>query len=324
MILTQPEQLLLDLLAIPSVSGTEQAIIDRVAETLGGTFRVERIPVDETRSNLLCTVGSPRVLLAAHLDTVPGTVEIRVDDENIHGRGACDNKGAAAAMITAALQAVSEDATDFGLLFTVGEETNFDGAIAVQKFFADNDIVPERIVIGEPTGLQIVTAQRGITSVEILCDGTAEHSSTDHPDSAIHKLAALLAAFLKNTFPETTYHVGLIQGGTADNVVAAHATATLLFRSMNPELETLIHRALADTNVPHTIKTLQTVPPVDHTAPSFARNAVAYFTEMAFLKNSFVLGPGSITDAHTASERVSRRELNEAVAQYRAFLPKRD
>ena len=319
--LTQTERLLLDLLAIPSVSGNETAVVDHVATILGDRFAVERIAVDDARSNLMCTIGTPRVLLAAHLDTVPGTVDIRVDDASIFGRGSCDNKGAAAAMIVAALQAADDGATDFGLLFTVGEETCFDGAIAVQTVLRKRQIVPDRIVIGEPTGLEIITAQRGIYGIEISCEGTAEHSSTDHPDSAIHKLVALLDAFLKNQFEETTYHVGLIHGGTADNVVAANASAHLVFRSTDPTIAEQVECALDATRVPHAVRVVHDIAPVDHTAPPFPRNVAPYFTEMAFLPNSFVLGPGSIKDAHTATEHVSRAELNEAVGRYRAFLP---
>lgn len=319
--LTQTEQLLLDLLAIPSVSGNERAVIDHVASLLGDRFAVERIAVDDARSNLLCAIGTPRVLLAAHLDTVPGTVDIRVDDASIFGRGSCDNKGAAAAMIVAAIQAADEGASDFGLLFTVGEETCFDGAIAVQTLLRERQVVPDRIVIGEPTGLEIITAQRGIYGIEVSCEGMAEHSSTDRPDSAIHKLVALLDAFLKNQFDETTYHVGLIHGGTADNVVAASASAHLVFRSTDPTITDRVARALDATNVPHSVRVAHDIAPVDHTAPPFLRNVAPYFTEMAFLPNSFVLGPGSIKDAHTATEHVSRVELNEAVGRYREFLP---
>ena len=319
--LTQTEQLLLDLLAIPSVSGNERAVIDHVATLLGGRFAVERIAVDDARSNLLCTIGVPRVLLAAHLDTVPGTVDVRVDDASIFGRGSCDNKGAAAAMIVAALRAADEGAKDFGLLFTVGEELpEFDGAAAAAKYLSERNVVPGRVVIGEPTNLAVITAQRGIYCVEVSCEGTAEHSSTDAPDSAIHKLISLLGGFLANQFDETTYHVGLIEGGTADNVVAARAKATLLFRSADPEIIETVARALAATNVPHATSVLQSIPPVDHTVPPFARNVALYFTEMAFLPNSIVIGPGSIKDAHTATEHVSRAELNEAVRLYRAFL----
>ena len=321
--LTQTEQLLLDLIAVPSVSGNEQTIVEKVASLFSPSFSVERIQVDETRACLLCAIGSPRVLLAAHLDTVPGRVEPRVDETHVYGRGACDNKGAAAAMIVAALEAAKEGATDFGLLFTVGEETSFDGALAAKAYLEAHAIAPERIVIGEPTDLKTVTAQRGIYAIKVACDGTAEHSSTNHPDSAIHKLVTLLDAFLKNKFEETTYHVGLIEGGTADNVVAARATATLLFRSMNATIAQQVTHALVATNVLHTVEILSDIAPTDHTAPPFERNEVAYFTEMAFLQNSFVLGPGSIKDAHTDNERVPRVELNEAVNLYRAFLPNR-
>lgn len=318
--LNETEQLLIDLLKIPSESGQETAIVDYLEQKLTGNFQVLRIAVDATRANLWCTTGNPEVVLAAHVDTVPGQLEVRYDDENIFGRGACDNKAAAAAMITAASRARAQGQTNFGLLFTVGEETNFDGAIAVQQFLKEKNLEPKKIIIGEPTNLEAVTAQRGIYVIEVSCEGVAEHSSTDHPNSAVHKLIQLLKPLLDTNFPETTFNVGKINGGVADNVVAGSAVATIALRSARDKIDVQVKAALDQTGIPYQLNVLAQIEPVDHTQAPFKRSGVSYFTEMAFLPNSIVLGPGSIKDAHTQNEHVSRGQLAQVINIYLDIL----
>ena len=87
------EQLLLDFLATPSVSGNEGAFAETLCKLLEPDFSVIRIPVDETRFCILATKGTPTKLLVAHIDTVVGEVTVRVEEEHIFGRGSCDNKG---------------------------------------------------------------------------------------------------------------------------------------------------------------------------------------------------------------------------------------
>ena len=320
---TSVEQFLLELLDIASVSGAETAVVDALERRLKNTFDITRIPSGQGRDSLLCLHGMPRVLLCAHVDTVPGIVEVRTDALSIFGRGACDNKGAAAAMVIAAEQSLTDGLTDLGILFTVGEETTFDGAIASAAYLKEKGIEPERVIIGEPTGLQIVTGQRGIYVIKIECQGIAEHSSTSAPNSAIHKLVHLLSKLLTHSFPETTYHVGLIEGGTADNVVAGHASATLAFRSTHTDIKDQVKAVLTQIGIEHSRTVNQDITAVDHTPAGQPRHTVSYFTEMAFLENSFVVGPGSIKNAHTDNEFVPRDELNEAVEIYKGYLNSR-
>jgi acetylornithine deacetylase len=318
--MTPVEQLLLDLLAIASVSGNEATVVDWLEARLKTNFEIVRVPSGSGRDSLLCLHGTPRVILCAHIDTVPGVVDVRMDESSIFGRGACDNKGAAAAMIIAAEESLRAGLEHVALLFTVGEETTFDGAMAVAKYFEEQHIKPDRVIIGEPTDLHVVTAQRGVLALNIACTGVAEHSSTDTPDSAIHKLVHLLSKLLTHSFPETTFHVGLIDGGTASNVVAGHARATLAFRSTQADIKERVLEVLNGIGIEHTFTIQIDIKAVDHTPEGEQKHSVSYFTEMAFLPNSLVVGPGSIKNAHTDNEFVPRKELSEAIELYKKYL----
>ena len=319
--ITKTEKLLLHLLGIPSESGNEQAIAQFLEILLKNQFHIQQIPVNEKRFNLLCVSGKTiKTLFVAHVDTVPGQLPVKINNDFICGRGSCDNKAGLAAMITAAQSALEKNITNFGLLFTVGEETSFDGARFAADFLKKRKIKPSRIIISEPTDLQIVNAQHGILCVEIICTGTQEHSSVPRPDSAIHKLTSLLAHMLAFPFPNTTFHIAKIKGGIAENVVAPNARAVLLFRSEQNNIRQLVQQALDIAHIKHEKNILKFIPPVDHSNSSSLKNSVSYFTEMAFFKNSIVYGPGSIGDAHAATEKVCRLQLNNAQKFYLNIL----
>jgi acetylornithine deacetylase len=317
---TPTEKRLIQMLRVPSSTGHEQRLLQVVEKLLAPSFNVVRIPVSPGRYDLLATVGKPRRLLAAHLDTVPGTVPVRLDRRYVHGRGACDNKGAAAAMITAALEAAAEGRKDFGLLLTVGEEVRCDGAAAAQAYMSKKGIRPDAVVIGEPTDLRVVTAQKGAFMVRVSCDGTRAHSSVANRDSAIEKLLRGLSALMAADLPETLVNVGLISGGEAANMVAAHAEADVCIRSSRRGIARTVKQILTKSGAGCRVEISLDKPAVDRTRSGLLRHEVAYFTEMSFLARSVVFGPGSITDAHSSHERISRAELAKATEAYRGFL----
>lgn len=323
MSITTTESLLLEMLRIPSVSGQETALAEWLEKQTAGQFDVRRLPVSEGRFNLLAVRGQPRVLLAAHIDTVPGELPVSLDERFVRGRGSCDNKAAAAAMLRAGLEAAEGGQFGFGLLFTVGEEVGCDGARAAANYLTENGIRPELVVIGEPTGLRPVTAQKGVLSAKLTCLGQAAHSSQSVRDSATEKLVSLLSRLTDLRLPETSFNIGTLAGGQAENIVADRAEALVSWRTSLPDLRQRIERVLglgAETGETVRVEFRLDCPPVDRTRPPFERHEAPYFTEMRFLENSVVWGPGQVEDAHTDHEKVERRQLNEAAGLYRKLL----
>src|SRR4051812_13038930 len=134
----EPVDLAARLMEIDSTSGREGSVIDWVHGFLAGRdWSVQRIPVTDGRDDVLATAGPendrPRVILSTHLDTVPPYIPPRVDGDLLRGRGACDAKGIASAMICAA-ERLRERDLRVGLLFVVGEEVTHDGAHAANEF----------------------------------------------------------------------------------------------------------------------------------------------------------------------------------------------
>ncbi|HQW66587.1 MAG TPA: M20/M25/M40 family metallo-hydrolase, partial [Gemmatimonadales bacterium] len=116
------------LLRIPSTTGAEAAVVADVAALLTELgWTVQRQPVVGDRENLYATRGLPYLVFSTHLDTVPPYLPPRIDGGVLHGRGSCDAKGLAAAMIVAAQRLADEGEERVALLFVVGEEDGSEG-----------------------------------------------------------------------------------------------------------------------------------------------------------------------------------------------------
>ena len=306
--MTPSEILLEKLLHIPSPSGKEFDVAQFIVSQLDG-LAVRLQEVDENRFNVIATKGTPRVWLVAHMDTVPGIVPVRMTETAIYGRGACDNKQSIAGAIV-----VARELEDIGLLFTVGEETDFAGA---KKAEAEKVIGEEPVIIQEPTKFVVKTGYRGVMTCNIKVTGVAQHSALPNPNSAIMKLAHIMTDL--ETHNWTGFNAGLIHGGTAANVVPALAETTLCIRPDTKEEYDSIHAALAQLDA--SVVLLNDFPPNNHEL-GFPRNVTRGFSELAFFKNSIEFGAGDGSFSHTDDEHILRADVNRLPEELTALIKK--
>ena len=131
-------------------------------------FRVTEQPVSGGRFNIVALVDPrPAVVLSTHVDCVPPFFPSRVEGGRLHGRGACDAKGALAAQVTAAERLRESGEGRVGLLFVVGEERGSDGATAANRISPG----PAFLVNGEPTESKLGLATRGAFRVKLRATG---------------------------------------------------------------------------------------------------------------------------------------------------------
>ncbi|HCU70557.1 MAG TPA: hypothetical protein DIC35_02240, partial [Candidatus Moranbacteria bacterium] len=187
--MTEIESLLIKMLKIPSVSGQEKAMGDFLVSELTD-FKVKKQIVEQDRFNVVATKGKPKTYIVVHMDTVPGTVTVKITKDKIFGRGAIDNKGNLAGAIMAARKL-----ENIGLIFTVGEEDDFCGAKKVK-------IKKGNFIVMEPTGLKIATSQRGLIAAAIHTRGVQKHSSLEFKkeNSAVYNLTGLLAELYRKNW----------------------------------------------------------------------------------------------------------------------------
>jgi acetylornithine deacetylase len=329
---------LVELMAADSTSGREEpgvAAAEGIAANLG--LRATRLAAAPGRDNLLIApqaVTSPRVVLCTHIDTVAPWIGPTREADAIHGRGACDAKGAAIAMIHALLMAERHlgRAPEAACLLVVGEETDHVGARA---FAAAPAVSPRHLVLGEPCGVHAAQGQKGLLKLSLVARGRPAHSA--YPElgrSAIHMLVAALARLEAAQMPaepgwgDTTMNVGLIAGGVAANVLAPSCDATVLIRCAAPTADVLdtVRAALGEEVE---IAILNRVEP-RHFDPfpgptgSPQAPAVPFNTdanELAGLGASLhLLGPGDMRCAHGPDERLSRADLAAGIGAYASIL----
>jgi tripeptide aminopeptidase len=242
--------LFLELAALPSPPGEERLVADAVTRYLRDLgLQVEEddagAKVGSTMGNLFCRVepngdGGTPLFLCAHLDTVPpdGALEPVLEDGLIRNAGGtilgADNKSAVAAMLEGTRRLLAENRPHAGveLLFTPKEEVGLLGAAAF-----DHERLRARVGYvydqAAPIGDVILGAPHS-QSMQVRFHGRAAHSGM-YPEEGRSAIAAAARAIadlrLGRVDDETTANVGIIQGGTAGNIIPEWCTLTAEARS---------------------------------------------------------------------------------------------
>jgi acetylornithine deacetylase len=279
--------------------------------------------VERDRFNVLATWGTPFVVMSTHMDTVPPFFASSEDAEFVRGRGACDAKGIAAAMICAAEQLCAAGTRDFGLLFVVGEEKDSLGALTAAR----QSRGAKFLINGEPTENKLALGSKGALRYVVTARGRLAHSAyPELGDSAIERLLDALETVRKLPLPQdqllgkSTLNIGTISGGRAPNVIADEAHADLMFRTVgDPEPIRAALRAAVDGRVE--IEEALHTPAVHLQAVSgFETTVVAYTTDVPNFGGAWgkplLIGPGTIHVAHTTEERIPKKELFAAIGIY--------
>ncbi|HXI12884.1 MAG TPA: M20/M25/M40 family metallo-hydrolase [Thermoanaerobaculia bacterium] len=326
-----PVALARELIDIPSVTGGELEValfLESFLESHG--FGCRRQEVADDRFNLYATAGGkPRVLLCSHIDTVPPFFASSEDDDRISGRGACDTKGIIAAMLAAGLSLKAGGVTDFAYLLVVGEETDSLGAKMANDEFSG--LGAEFVVVGEPTESKFANASKGALTCTVRFAGVAAHSAyPERGDSAIMKLVAAVSEIASADWGsdpvlgKATVNVGVIRGGVKPNIIAADAEAEMIFRTVSdPQTVSQKLNAIVGKFDGEIIRSHGN-PPMKMLVPAGRPSVVVAFnTDVPHLTRlgvPLLFGPGSILEAHSATEFISKRELLDAVDVYRDLV----
>ena len=321
--MTDVVSLATELLAIPSTTRDEGAAVDFVSRWLvarGWNVMVQE--VSPGRGNVWASRKGGGVTLSTHLDTVPPYVPPKRADGKLFGRGACDAKGIAAAMMVAAdaLARSGEERVD--LLLVVGEERGSDGARLANQLPATS----KWLVNGEPTESMLASGCKGAQRVIMRTRGREAHSAYPHlGQSAIAPMLALLQELDGLAWPvdpilgKTTANVGLIRGGTEANIVPGMCEAEMMVRLVGdvaPVRQALDAWAKGRAELEYG----SFIPAqLFHTVPGFKSAPVAYTSDIPLLGNwgkPLLFGPGSIHVAHTPDEFVDEGELRTSVDDY--------
>ena len=351
------------------------ALIEFVRDYLDGYGVKSELVFDEggAKANLYATIGPQDqggIMLSGHTDVVP------VDDQDWHtdpfalvekdarlyGRGSADMKSFIATLLSLVPDLVRRKLREpIHLSFSYDEEIGCIGVRRLISVLAGRPNKPRLCIVGEPTGMQVGIGHKGKHTLRCHVHGHEAHSSLIHQGVNAIEAAAELIARLKEIArrkrdrgpfdpdfepPYSSIHTGLVQGGTALNIVPRECTFDFEIRPLpGDDVAAVVAelREFADTRLlPEmravraetaiVIEELSAAPglntPTDHEATQLAAALtgsngtvkVAFGTEGGLFSAAgiptVICGPGSIDQAHKPDEFIAL----DQIARCEAFL----
>lgn len=333
---------------------------------------------DGTKACLWATIGPQEgqggIVLAGHSDVVPvegqnwrsDPFTLTERDGNLYGRGSCDMK----AFIACALAMVPELTKHkldkpVHLAFTHDEETDMSGAARLSDYLRARNVKPSWVWIGEPTLLKMIDSHKGVALFQTAITGVPGHSG--QPDKGLNAIdlgttfmsiiqraaqAKKNKPFSPSRFdpPYTTFNLGIVEGGTAENIIAEHCQVDWQVRAhpgddlaltladiqqktmeeVTPRFKAFAPKAGIKTctcfNIPPLMPTEGNpgITALGALTGNQQPEAVSFATEGGFFQklgtHVVVCGPGSIEQAHKADEFVSRSQLAACIDLMRQVL----
>lgn len=374
------QEILAQLVGFDTTSrNANRVLIDFIRDYLDG-FGVASTLIpgkEEGKSCLWATIGASDksgIALAGHTDVVPvdgqkwssDPFTLTERDDKLYARGAADMKGFIAAALAFVPEFLAANTGGcFHLALTCDEETDMSGAMRLTDALAAQEFKPEWIWIGEPTGLSIVNQHKGVSAYSTRITGKSGHSGQPGKglnaiELGAHFMNIVMEAaqrkkekpFSISRFdpPYTTFNLGIVSGGTAENIIAENCELLWQVRThpgeraqdVLAEIEACARHAFAPRfaafkphagmeicacfDIPSFLampdnpgeKTLKRLLKCDET------HAVGFATEAGIFQKlgagAVVCGPGFIEQAHQPDEYIDKKQLSACVDLMRAVL----
>ena len=345
------------------------SLLSHRLDSIGG-LEVRTQPVTDDRSNVVATMkgsgGGRSLMLNGHMDTVgidgmiiqPFTPSIQ--EGMLRGRGACDMKGALAAMI-GALKSIMDSGMRLrgDLVFSAVVDEEYK-SVGIRKLI--QEYRTDAAIVGEPTDMKVATAHKGFAWIEIEVKGKAAHGSVPEKgvDAIAHatkivsemdKLQQKLNGKVHPLLGSPKIHTSTIQGGTDWSIIPERCTLRLERRTLPGETITSVMGEIEDifkiikqensrfnaaARSPYDmppLETPETAQIVQLTQQALAEKTgtrgpvigVPYWTDAALLSTlgsipTCLFGPGDIGVAHSADEYVSLEDVLNSARVYSAVI----
>jgi len=326
---------------------------------------------DGSKANLLATLGPADVgglMLAGHMDVVPvagqawrtDPFRLTVADGRMYGRGTADMKSfIVQAMAAADAMRGRKLKLPLHLAFTYDEEVGCHGARHLMNSLKEADhVMPKCAVIGEPTNFKVFRLHKGFTSARVVVTGVEGHSSKPALGAnAIYQAALVIQKLMEVEeerkghrsmedlfeIPYTTLSAGMIEGGTAVNIIPNRCEVKFEYRTMPGEDSAYVLNQVKgyvtevllpefrkqNENVNIEVEEMGRGEPM--TTPAGAEievlaleltggsssSAAPYYTEGAIYNEAgiptVICGPGEIDQAHRPNEFITGEQMQKGL-----------
>lgn len=346
--LTQATDLLKRLIAMPSVSRSEDGTADIIYSYLADNGAdPKRIHNNVWALSDGYDAARPTLLLNSHHDTVKPSPSYTFDpfspqerDSRIYGLGSNDAGASVVSLISVFLKLRKAD-LPFNLLLAITAEEEVSGekgTRALLPHLAGRGINIEVGIVGEPTGMQPAVAERGLVVLDCTAHGVAGHAARNEGVNALYiavddidRLRSLRFPHESATLGPVKISVTQIEAGRQHNVVPDTCKFVVDVRTTdaysNEETVELIADAINSDAVPRSTRIRASVIDTSHplVAASIALGGVPFVSpttsDMALMPfPTLKIGPGQSARSHTADEYVETGEIKSAIDTYTRII----
>ncbi len=336
--------LLRKLIATPSVSRNEKEAADLMEQALTSYgFECKREANNVWAFGTRYVESRPTLLLNAHIDTVKpvdswnrNPFEPAIEGDRLYGLGSNDCGGGLVSLLQA-FRILSMKPQLFNLIYLASAEEEVSGKNGISRALP---LLPQIdvAIVGEPTGLQPATAEKGLMVLDVTAHGKSGHAARGEGVNAIYKAADDLQWLRSYKFKKisqllgpTIMNVTQIEAGTQHNVIPDTCKMVVDVRTNelydNEEVFRFIQQNLQSEVTARSFRLRSSSIPHNH--PLVKRclemgmkpfGSPTLSDEALMTCPAFKLGPGDSARSHSADEFVEISDIHRAIDVYTTLL----
>ena len=344
--------LLKKMIATPSLSREEDAIAELFEKELSRRgAKPERFLKNVFVRNTHFSAELTTILLNSHLDTVKPNSGYTIDpftptekEGKLFGLGSNDAGASVVSLLSAFLYFKDEPNLKFNLVYAASAEEEITGPNGVEALLPHFKTIGiqkiDSAIVGEPTGMQMAVAEKGLLVLDCIAKGRSGHAARDEGDNAIYKAIQDIDWFKSHRFEKVSPLLGpnkmtvtVIQAGTQHNVVPRECQFTVDVRvnelyEFDSLLKTIQEKVQSEVK-PRSFRIKSTSIELNHPlvlagaalgrshygSPTTSDKALMPFPALK-------MGPGESARSHTADEYVFLNEIEEGIEIYIELLKK--
>jgi len=342
---SQATALLKQLISIPSISGEEEQTAALIKEFLES----DGIPVKQLHNNIYAAnfefnPDKPTVLLNSHHDTVkPNRSWSRdpflpvTEDGKIFGLGSNDAGASLVSLLAVFRYFYKQRGLNHNLIFAATAEEESSGVRGIRSVLPVLGRI-DLAIVGEPTGMQMAIAEKGLIVLRCLAKGVSGHAARNTGENAILKALPDIQWFSSYRFPRESGLLGpvkmtvtMIGAGTQHNVIPDRCEFTVDIRSTDVYqhqeiLETIRAHIRSEFTSPSLDLSPSSIPGSHPLVEAAGEIGIATFGSPTLSDQTFIaapsvkIGPGMSERSHTADEFVYEHEIDQGIVVYHDLL----